>query len=76
MNLPTIADIDFAGYTIIKRNLNKTLKTNLISNRFVDSQAKIGDFYEIAAKDLSGNESGKWTIIINLNSLTITPKGG
>lgn len=76
VNLPTITDIDFVGYTIIKRNLNKTLKTNLISNRFIDTQAKIGDSYEITAKDLSGNASGKWTIIINLTSLTITQKGG
>ena len=76
INLPTIADVDFVGYTIIKRNLNKLLKTNLISNRFVDTQAKIGDSYEITAKDFSGNESGKWTIMVNINSLTITPKGG
>ena len=76
MNLPTITDIDFVGYTIIKRNLNKTLKTNLISNRFVDTQAKIGDSYEITAKDSSGNTSGKWTIMVNINSLTIATKGG
>ncbi len=75
MGLQNITDVDFVGYTITKRNLNEILTQNYIGTIFYDSQAKIGDIYEIVAKDLSGNESNKWTIIINLDRLTIAQKG-